>query len=489
MKLTGWREKIIVAVGLSLLSLGMYIFSSWRFFKIGFPLDDAWIHQTYARNFSQTLQWSFLPDRSSGGSTGPLWGGMLSLTHLLGFSPQLSGYLWGGLCLAATALIGMELFKLNFPEYEKFNGWIILLLVSEWHLVWAAGSGMETLLFAAAVLTVFLFISKEGSNYMAAGALTGLAVWIRPGGVTLLAPVLLVIFLRERRPWKIIQKLIKVAAGFLLLFLPYVLFNYLVAGDVWPNTFYAKQAEYAALRRNPLWMRAWEVGRQIFVGGGILLVPGFIYSVVKAVQRQQGVILAAAAWGLGYVGLYVWRLPVSYQHGRYIIPALPVIYILGTAGGIQVLKFRNTTRMRLVFSGAAAGSLMVTSLIFWVLGARAYARDVAIIESEMVTTAKWIAGNTEDGALIAAHDIGALGYFGQRDILDLAGLVTPEVIPIIRDEGELAEYITEKGADYLVTFPSWYPQLTETALPVYQTGGKYAPVYGGENMVVFRWNR
>mgnify|MGYP006282487285 CR=1 FL=1 len=489
MKLTGWRKKLIWAGGLSLLSLGMYIFSSWRFFKVGFPLDDAWIHQTYARNFSQTLQWSFLPDSSSGGSTGPLWGGLLSLTHWLGFGPQLSGYFWGGLCLAAAALLAMELFKLNFPEYEKFQGWIILLVVSEWHLVWAAGSGMETLLFAAAVLAVFLFISKEGSNPMAAGALTGLAVWIRPGGVTLLAPVVLLILLRERRPWKIIQQLIKVAAGFLILFLPYVLFNYLVAGDVWPNTFYAKQAEYAALRRNPLWRRAWEVGRQIFVGGGILLFPGFIYTVIKAVQRQQGVILAAAAWGWGYVGLYIWRLPVSYQHGRYIIPALPVIYILGAAGVIQLLKFRNTSRMRLILSGAAAGSLILTSLIFWGLGARAYARDVAIIESEMVTTAKWIARNTEEEALIAAHDIGALGYFGQRDILDLAGLVTPDVIPIIREEGELAEYITERGAEYLVTFPSWYPELTKTVLPVYQTDGKYAPAYGGENMVVYRWNR
>ena len=47
-----------------------------------------------------------------------------------------------------------------------------------------------------------------------------------------------------------------------------------------------------------------------------------------------------------------------------------------------------------------------------------------------------MAHNTPPDALIAAHDIGAVGYFGQRRLLDLAGLVSPEVIPFIRDEAQ-----------------------------------------------------
>ena len=62
--------------------------------------------------------------------------------------------------------------------------------------------------------------------------------------------------------------------------------------------------------------------------------------------------------------------------------------------------------------------------------------------------------------LIAAHDIGAIGYFARRPILDLAGLISPEVIPFIRDEAKLDEWIRAKGAQYLVTFPDWYPQLS-----------------------------
>ena len=66
-------------------------------------------------------------------------------------------------------------------------------------------------------------------------------------------------------------------------------------------------------------------------------------------------------------------------------------------------------------------TLVIVLTIFLVLGAvQAYALDVAIINTEMVATAKWIAANTPDDALIAAHDIGALGYYGQRNVLDLA---------------------------------------------------------------------
>ena len=107
----------------------------------------------------------------------------------------------------------------------------------------------------------------------------------------------------------------------------------------------------------------------------------------------------------------------------------------------------------------------------------------------MVDTAQWIAQNTKPDALVAAHDIGALGYFGKRNLLDLAGLVSPEVIPFIRDEALLAEYLDEQQADYLMTFPDWYPELVKKANLVYESHGIFSPMQGGENMRVYRWAR
>jgi hypothetical protein len=141
-----------------------------------------------------------------------------------------------------------------------------------------------------------------------------------------------------------------------------------------------------------------------------------------------------------------------------------------------------------MLSQAWLSTSMLITLAFWALGARAYSRDVAIIESEMVETARWINANTPPSALIAVHDIGAIGYVANRDLIDLAGLVSPEVIPIIRDEAALARHLDQAGANYLVAFPGWYPELVADLQPAFVTGAQHSPQAGGENLVVYRWN-
>jgi hypothetical protein len=89
--------------------------------------------------------------------------------------------------------------------------------------------------------------------------------------------------------------------------------------------------------------------------------------------------------------------------------------------------------------------------------------------------------------LIAAHDIGALGYFNQHEIIDLAGLVSPDVIPFLRDESRIADYLNQRGADYFIAFPSLYPELAARSQMVYSTNGAISPMLGGENLSVYRW--
>jgi ABC-type Zn2+ transport system substrate-binding protein/surface adhesin len=104
----------------------------------------------------------------------------------------------------------------------------------------------------------------------------------------------------------------------------------------------------------------------------------------------------------------------------------------------------------------------------------------------MVVSAKWVAENVPSGDIIAAHDIGALGYFDNHELIDLAGLVSPEVIPFIRDEEKLATYLDEEGVSYLIAFPEFYPMLSEQAKPAFVTDG-LGPDLGGENMIVYHW--
>jgi len=132
-------------------------------------------------------------------------------------------------------------------------------------------------------------------------------------------------------------------------------------------------------------------------------------------------------------------------------------------------------------------SLGSVTLLFIILGARSYAQDVALIEQEMVESAKWAAANLPPEAVIAAHDIGALGYFDSHQLIDLAGLVSPEVIPFIRDETRLAVYLNEKDADYLIAFADLYSELTVDKEAVFVTDGAIATVGDYPRMTIYRW--
>jgi hypothetical protein len=166
-------------------------------------------------------------------------------------------------------------------------------------------------------------------------------------------------------------------------------------------------------------------------GSGILLLPGVVLVAVRAIRDKRWSELGPVVWAVLYLAVFAALLPVAYQHGRYQIPVLPVILILGWQGISQAAAGAAQPVWRLLTRAWAAATVVVT-IGFAVLGARAYALDVATIETEMVDTARWIAGHTPLGSLIAAHDIGALGYYGQRPVLDMAGLAD-STIPILND--------------------------------------------------------
>ena len=88
-KLSFLKEYGILGL-VSLLACSLFLGFSFRTAGLGFPLDDAWIHQAFARNFSESLTWSFQLGTASGGSTGPLWGFVLSLLYFFGI-PEVVG--------------------------------------------------------------------------------------------------------------------------------------------------------------------------------------------------------------------------------------------------------------------------------------------------------------------------------------------------------------------------------------------------------------
>ncbi len=482
----GWiRLALITSL---LLSVATYLLLAQSMHSLGFPLDDAWIHQTYARNLARNLEWSFQAGQPSGGSTAPLWTSLIAIGHWLGAPPLLWSSILGAVILACTGWVCSRWLQLRLPRMSAW-GWIAaLLILYEWHLVWASLSGMETLLQSLLFAILLWRLERGAREAFWLGALVGVGVWLRPDAVTLLLPIALMFLLRSPRGVRGTAAAFGLTLlGLAALLIPYLLFNYSLNGTIWPSTFYAKQAEYAVLREANLGTRMLGQLIPLLPGAMAVLLPGIFMVLASGASQRRWDRLVPLVWAAAFLFAYALRLPVTYQHGRYAIPTLPVLLILGLEGLLATVDLNSTSTYRRLLSRVWILALPAVSLVFWWMGARAFGLDVAIIETEMVDTAEWISQNTEQEALIAAHDIGALGYFGERRIVDLAGLVSPEVIPILRDESALAGLLDARRADYLMTFPDWYPELARRGELVYTSGGSFSPRAGGSNMAVYLW--
>lgn len=478
------RIAITLAVCTGLALLG-YLTASDSLYRTGFPLDDAWIHQVYARNLALRQEWAFTPGQPSAGSTAPLW----TLLLAPGFFLPLAPYLWtfglGAALLFGSALLVEKTIRALTPAYQPGLPWAGIFFLLEWRITWAAVSGMETSLYILLTCAALGLMMREKRLYAPLGVLCGLGLWVRPDALTLLGPITLYALLAEpggRAKWRALLGLV---VGFGTFAIPYLAFNLALSGQPLPNTFYAKQQEYASWQALPMLERLGSSGLVFLAGPGLALAWSFAQKVYQQVRARRWGIPLAAAWALGYFGLYALRLP-PYQHGRYLMPAIAIYVLVGLAGFCENLPAPRTYRSRLLRQ-AGLTLLAALTLAFSGFGATAFARDVAFIESEMVDSALWAAQNLPPGALVAAHDIGALGYFGRQPILDLAGLVSPGVIPILRNEERLAAYMTSSGVEYLAVFPGWYSSLPGYGKSIYATGGQFSQDPATGNLTIYRW--
>jgi hypothetical protein len=337
---------------------------------------------------------------------------------------------------------------------------------------------METLFFAAMGLQLVAWYAEfvTGGSFSLRkvaqlGFFAGLLVLIRPDGLGLL---LLIVVGLLWLPASMVDRLRRgglFVGTAVLPLLPYFLFNFYTSGTIWPNTLYAKQVEYAAALAQPFITRLVQL-LYLSLGGPasgwrgissphLLLLPGLIVAAWQAFKadwaQRRLFYLLPLLWAGGHIFLYAWRLPVTFQHGRYLMPIMPVWTLYGLAGWVLVLLYNSSENTRTLWLGQQVARLSFTfiMLFFLLQGALAFATDVAIVEGEMVAVAEWLANNTPPGTLIASHDIGAIGYFAERPLLDLAGLISPEVIPLLTNEAALASYIVGSQAQYLVTAPGW----------------------------------
>jgi hypothetical protein len=445
-----WNSLLALLILFQVLSAALYL---GKADQLGFPLDDAWIHQTYARNLGLHGLMAFSPGQPSTGSTSPGWTLLLAAGYLLNIPFLAWAYFWGCIFTVATAFAAAHL---SYDYFGNFRSSVIvaLLCIFEWHLAWSAVSGMEINFFTFLTLLFLLLLHRNAPSYLM-GSAAGLAYLVRPEAIILIAIYGTKLFFEHRAS---LTKFFTESVIFIVVLLtfvgPWVLFNVKYSGHPFPSTISSKFMQYAY--PFSIWKALnyiWNVFLYFWNGPLMLLVPCAGFMIYLAFQQKSRHLYSALAWSLVLILVYAITLPAIYHHGRYLMPLIPILIIIGVQGPIILFERYQPHRRFQIAIWLIVGGMV---LALWVNGASTFDTQVKLLADNHAQAAHWVDEHSPKDAVIATHDIGLVGYITQQQIVDLAGLVTPEVIPIMNDQAKLAEFTRQRNVTYVIVFTGYY---------------------------------
>ncbi len=476
------------------LALAFVVLATAGWFLRGYTTDDTYIHLRYAHNLIERGEFSFNPGASSYGATSPLWIFGLALLLKLGLEPFTSAWLLGVVSGAAVILLLDDILeRMTFSAYWRALV-LLVVVGDPWFLRWTFSGMETPLATFFLLLLLYPLIIRRSfvpmggvaplwPRYLAWGAAAGLAGLVRPEFMVLAPAALPFLLMFEyfragsvggysgrywARPYRPVAAAV---GGWLAVLLPWFLYAWAAFGRVTPGTASAKST---GLTFNPvlLGQSFWQSIKTLAVSQGPLWVAGIILIVMvwfnyhnifrRAAadwdDRQQdadpdpvntdnplpgigpwsvwgpvSLGLVALAWALILIGGYavkqVWII------SRYLSPLSPVLLL---AMGIAVEWLLGGSDLNL--RARRAGGVIVTVGVLanftfggWVMATQVvpHARKFpAGVRECYLAKGEWLRRNTPEGTVVAALDIGAVGYASDRPVLDLMGLVSPEILEL-----------------------------------------------------------
>jgi hypothetical protein len=215
----------------------------------------------------------------------------------------------------------------------------------------------------------------------------------------------------------------------------------------------------------------------------LVLVPAVVVAWRRTGRALGLVALALIVHPLGMALLAPYRGP-AFQEGRYSIHLLPLLLVVVAVA----LGAPRPGRRRLI-------GVVWLALALWAVApaAQRYGWGVQNIEAMQVEIGRWVDVHTPRTARLAVNDIGAIAFVSRREIVDLMGLVTPEILAYRRQGEEgVIRFVGEVCPDYVIVFPAWFPALAARAdllEPLHRVRLARVEVSGGPEMVVYRMRR
>lgn len=401
-------------------------------------IDDAYITFRYARNIAEGAGFVYNVGERVLGTTTPLWSLALAFLYSLGlrdlphFAVALGAILDG---LSSTLIFWVCFRGLNSAIWATLAS--VLFAISAGAITYTNG-GMETPLFVFLVLAACA--AEIADRPHISGGAAGLATIARPEGLII---VVLIAAAESGNAKRLMHFGLAVAATLM----PWLVFAILYFGTFVPHSVAAKAVVYAGKLGNPLYQ-----GANLLAPLGL---PGFAsnYIVLHSRTFNSGIGLAAAfilialifaptlfrflrsqrQWVplAGFAPVFLVAYTVACLRGVAIFPWYVTPLIAFFVIGIVVIVARSMRKLPAPLAGLPA-----LILIGWALAGLNLGRDprqpfllpvgMDLTREQAYSRAAFgLAGRATASSVIAAQEIGALGWATRSKILDTAGLVSP----------------------------------------------------------------
>lgn len=491
-KIQNYIIYVVLALISTALAVNYLIFASNQNGFMSFPLDDPWIHLTFAKNLVEYGSFSYFKNEmATAGSTSPIYTLLLAAGFIFTKNEMVLSYVLGIIFLVCSVIAFYKLSRFEFGKETYFAIGATLIFVTDKWMNFIADSGMETTMYIFMIILGFYFYKKRQAIPL--GIMLGLILWGRPDGVAFYAALiidyLLLLYLSKNskdNKYNLFSKqdLIKIASSFGVLLVIYFIMNLILSGSLLPNTYNAKLEYYSPEFRSRGDFFKFEVWDYFTSGVYGVLMIGFLFSTVQTLfdlfKKRYNGNLVFILFSFILVFIYWYKLPYAHRFGRYLMPIIPFLILVGLIG------FRNASKIignAFNSRSFANGFYILVIAICISMGfmnynenKKLYAEECKYIYDRQVKAALWINQNTNENDIIGTHDVGAIGFYSGRKIVDVAGLVTPELINKINDRNyvkEMEKYMKESGVTYLAFLREWYRVVNQE--PLFSTADSLPP--------------
>jgi hypothetical protein len=425
-------------------------------------MDDTFIFAQFAVRMLNLHELAFNAHEPTYGFTSVLWLGVLYLLGLLGLDiPQSAKVLSFALALVSIAAFhALARHLLVAPAYY-------LAATAAWALnpvfVNIAFSGMETTLGVTLLLLGLLFHFREvgrsrGGSY--APVIFALAYLTRPEFLLLLPLWIVDSLLRSPRELRI-RRLAVGLFWYALLLGVWFAIALNQFGTVIPNPVIIKSVQsrldydplYALSRFALMFGSIHLADIMVMLGSGVLLVT-LRRGAGSGISRASVTSILLAVYVLAVLGAYVLqRVSVS---PRYFLIASPVLtlltfHLIAIVGPIG--RASRTRMVAIALAVFAVHSAAMTYLVYYPHTESYRQKDELLHQF-----ADWMRVNTPPESAVASVDIGILGYYSDRRVIDLTGLINPDIV----HRKSTIDYLRAKGVDYLLDRHPEPDQLAKT---------------------------